>query len=395
MNLSAFTTRTKLPSHRNWYITLTAPIVGCLAARLLTKLISAASYTGVPHRPKIYHAPTQDLLTSREDDIPYPPDALPGGRDVSTPFGKTRVYEWGAESGRKILFVHGISTPCVVFARLAERLVDRGHRVMLFDLFGRGYSDAPDPSVYRQDIGLFSAQIFAVLSSSKVNWMEGFTMAGYSLGGGISADFCSYYPDLVESLVLICPGGVTRPFKISAVSKLMYNDLFPDWVVNWWMGRTLKAASEVKHAVAEEISDDHRAHAENSSFPIFENGSKASAATVVAWQVTAHPGFVPSFVSSVKYAPIHDGHHRWRIIGERCDEKRKISQTRGLKEGKMLLLLGQQDVVISSTETAEDAASVLGEGNVCTRILQGGHDLPTVNSDECVQVMTDFWAGLI
>jgi hypothetical protein len=28
-------------------------------------------------------------------------------------YGTIRVYEWGPEKGRKILFLHGITTPCV------------------------------------------------------------------------------------------------------------------------------------------------------------------------------------------------------------------------------------------------------------------------------------------
>ena len=45
---------------------------------------------------------------------------------------------------------------------MAKLLVERGCRVILFDLFGRGYSDAPDPEMYRQDIGLWSSQILLV-----------------------------------------------------------------------------------------------------------------------------------------------------------------------------------------------------------------------------------------
>lgn len=51
-----------------------------------------------------------------EDEIanlPYPPDALPGARDVTSPYGTVRIYEWGPEEGGKVLLVHGISTPCV------------------------------------------------------------------------------------------------------------------------------------------------------------------------------------------------------------------------------------------------------------------------------------------
>ena len=53
------------------------------------------------------------LSPSQIADLPYPPDTFPGARDVESPYGTLRVYEWGPEEGRKVLLVHGISTPCV------------------------------------------------------------------------------------------------------------------------------------------------------------------------------------------------------------------------------------------------------------------------------------------
>lgn len=74
-------------------------------------------------------------LSKREQEkLPYPPDALPGARDVSTPYGSIRVYEWGPEDGRKVLLVHGISTPCIALLNVADELVDQGCRVMLFGI---------------------------------------------------------------------------------------------------------------------------------------------------------------------------------------------------------------------------------------------------------------------
>jgi hypothetical protein len=66
--------------------------------------------------------------------LPYPPDLFPGARDVDTPYGSIRVYEWGPESGRKILLVHGISTPCMSMGIVAEKLVESGCRVMMFGM---------------------------------------------------------------------------------------------------------------------------------------------------------------------------------------------------------------------------------------------------------------------
>ena len=72
------------------------------------------------------------LTKEEQDDLPYPPSALPGARDVNTPYGIIRAYEWGPEKGKKVLLVHGISTPCVALAGIANALVRSGHRVMLF-----------------------------------------------------------------------------------------------------------------------------------------------------------------------------------------------------------------------------------------------------------------------
>ncbi len=62
----------------------------------------------------------------------YPPSALPGARDVETFYGAIRVYEWGPADGEKVLFIHGDATPCLIFSKIAQGLVDAGYRVMLF-----------------------------------------------------------------------------------------------------------------------------------------------------------------------------------------------------------------------------------------------------------------------
>lgn len=85
---------------------------------------------------KIIESPLKAVRSSsstKESSV-LPLDVLPGARDVSTPYGSIRVYEWGPEDGPKVLLVHGISTPCLSLGGLAHALVDRGCRVMIFDL---------------------------------------------------------------------------------------------------------------------------------------------------------------------------------------------------------------------------------------------------------------------
>jgi hypothetical protein len=87
----------------------------------------------------IIPSPRTRLLSSLSDEenrkLPLPNDVLPGARDVASPYGSIRVYEWGREDGPKVLLVHGITTPCIALGGVAHALVDRGCRVMLFDLY--------------------------------------------------------------------------------------------------------------------------------------------------------------------------------------------------------------------------------------------------------------------
>lgn len=87
-------------------------------------------------RVKTVFSPRETVLPQlsahETEGLPYPPNALPGARDVDSPFGSTRVYEWGPDDGEKILLIHGISTPSIALTDLAYKLVEKGCRVMLF-----------------------------------------------------------------------------------------------------------------------------------------------------------------------------------------------------------------------------------------------------------------------
>lgn len=76
--------------------------------------------------------------------LPYPPDLLPGARDVATPYGVMRVYEWGPKDGEKMLFIHGDTTPAPMLGPVARDLVNRGCRVMMFGMFIRVCSNSSE-----------------------------------------------------------------------------------------------------------------------------------------------------------------------------------------------------------------------------------------------------------
>jgi hypothetical protein len=81
-------------------------------------------------------SPLKTILPNLEardiNQLAYGPDYFPGARDVSTPYGSCRVYEFGPVGGHKVLLVHGISTPCISLGGLAHELAKKGCRVMLY-----------------------------------------------------------------------------------------------------------------------------------------------------------------------------------------------------------------------------------------------------------------------
>jgi len=74
----------------------------------------------------------QSLSEGEISALPYPPNVLPGAREVDTPYGSIHVNEWGPESGEKILLLTGIGTPSLALGDMGEEFSKRGYRVMMF-----------------------------------------------------------------------------------------------------------------------------------------------------------------------------------------------------------------------------------------------------------------------
>jgi pimeloyl-ACP methyl ester carboxylesterase len=113
-----------------------------------------------------------------------------------------------AGSGPAIVLIHGIvgnsSTWNTVQARLAHRFT-----VIAPDLLGHGKSDKPrtDSSAAAYANGL--RDLLSVLGVDRVS------LVGHSLGGGIAMQFAYQFPQLVQRLVLVATGGITRDVSIA------------------------------------------------------------------------------------------------------------------------------------------------------------------------------------
>ena len=99
-----------------------------LTVSSLFGLVFASGKTRTSRR--IIPSPRPSLLPflSRVEasEPPYPPDILPGSRDVDSPYGVMRAYGWAPADGKKVVRIHWDTTPGPMLGSIAKALVEKG-----------------------------------------------------------------------------------------------------------------------------------------------------------------------------------------------------------------------------------------------------------------------------
>lgn len=113
-------------------------------------------------------------------------------------------YQWlGPARGPVIVMVHGLTTPSPVFYSLAEQVASLGYRTLVYDLYGRGFSDAPRGV---QDADFFTRQLQDLLDHQELT--EPVSLLGYSMGGAIATAFAAEHFNRVHRLILLASAGM-------------------------------------------------------------------------------------------------------------------------------------------------------------------------------------------
>jgi pimeloyl-ACP methyl ester carboxylesterase len=113
-------------------------------------------------------------------------------------------FRWiGPVRGPVAVCVHGLTTPSMVWDAVAQGLALMGFRVLVYDLYGRGYSDRA-PGLQDQDF--FLRQLEDLLDDQGIT--EDVTFLGYSMGGAIVSAFAARHPERVLRLILLAPAGM-------------------------------------------------------------------------------------------------------------------------------------------------------------------------------------------
>ncbi|KAH8890843.1 alpha/beta-hydrolase [Thozetella sp. PMI_491] len=397
------------PTETNTTVTVAATIVAIAA------LMSFLKYSLWPGKPKVIPGPLHTVVAKLPKDeldkLDYKPDAFPGARDVATPYGCIRVYEWGPEDGPKVLMVHGISTSCQTLAIIAHKLVEKGCRVMLFDLFGRGFSDGVGDLPH--DARLYTSQALLAMASSPLAWTGdgAIRVIGYSMGGGIAVHFANAFPHMISSLVLLAPAGLIRVENFGVVTRYIFTSgLVPSRILSAITARRLQKpiASDVKRKDANEPqtspgnSDEPESpiataatHLLGKTDPVTAALSEAAdmhagaqlvplekrVLNYVQWMVKHHEGFIPAFCGSVADAPLIGQEEAWSKLSERAP-------------GTTAVILGGRDEIVDPTDYEKDALPLAGgRENVAWSVIPGaGHDFPMTHAAETLRELYKLWS---
>jgi len=119
-----------------------------------------------------------------------------------------RIHYLDEGEGEVVVFLHGSGPGASGYSNFKGNypfLVEAGYRCIVPDLIGYGFSDKPDDVDHP-----LSFFVECIKQTLDVAGVDSCTLIGNSLGGAIALGLALEYPQLVEKLILMAPGGLSE-----------------------------------------------------------------------------------------------------------------------------------------------------------------------------------------
>lgn len=141
---------------------------------------------------------------------------------VPTREGETFIIACGREDAPPLLLFHGSMANSAMWMADVRAWADH-FRIYAVDMIGDAGLSAPSrPPLASDAHALWLDDVIQAISLTRVS------IAGVSLGGWLALDYAIRRPGRVESLVLVCPGGVGR-VKVEVLLKLIPLQMLGSW----------------------------------------------------------------------------------------------------------------------------------------------------------------------
>ena len=209
--------------------------------------------------------------------------------------------------------------------------------------------------------------------------------------------FASRFPYLIDSLVLLAPGGILRHLP-QGYESLCYR--YHPYVPHFYLRRLMAALLEVKLSPSDlnTVQDAESQDASDEDSPIRRLGKNGvDVQGIVQWQFDHHQGFTHTFVDGIRAGLIRNQEADWRKVCSIIEgEKAKTSpseQTSKLFDSKLFLIFGSDDGIVIEKEVVEDVRSMMGsKERIVSRTVLGTHGFPVPSGEAVVSHILDFWA---
>ncbi|QRV93889.1 alpha/beta hydrolase family protein [Ceratobasidium sp. AG-Ba] len=343
-----------------------------LNVALVTALPLIALYTtipalasGPPTKPKP-HPSLDTLVTTKGSRVAelkkraqeiYPPDIYGHGHSIDLPKGRVKYWLIGPEGGKRVVLIHGISMPSLIWKPVANRLAKAGFRVLIFDLYGRGYSEAPDARTTTYDAELYVTQLALLLQA--VGWRKA-RIVGLSMGGGVAAAFASQFPWLVESHVTFIASVGVMDKSIGTPASFWFGSAAFQRLVHSNIGKIFYAPPTPPPTAS-----------------VLSSSQKLSQdlQTLVALQGFILPGYTAAVAASVYVGPLRGLEKAFQRVGK-------------LKDVKVQLIWGKKDNIVDY-KYAGKIKSLIPHAEL-TALDDAKHDLCVTHSDAVADALIKF-----
>lgn len=252
-------------------------------------------------------------------------------------------YRWmGPVRGPVAIVIHGLTTPMVGMEALAEGFGNIGYRVLVYDLYGRGLSDAPRGSQNRR---FFLRQLNDLLDDQHVG--DDLTVVGYSMGGSIATAFAAENPHRVKRVIMVAGAGViSRESGFSRFCRRV--PILGDWL------HQLIGAGRIRRAI-----------------PVRARRPEVSRVLMAQRQELRRRGYLPAVLSS----------RRGMLSEVQMKDHRKL----GLEDVPVVAIWAEQDEVIPVGASAQ-----LAQWNRAAKqavVREATHAMPYTHSDELLNAI--------
>ena len=206
------------------------------------------------------------------------------GNYLNSTMGTTRYQVFGEDGDEVVVLVAASNGYLEQWEPNIDSLNKAGYKVVVYDLFGRGLSDRPRVDL---DLTVFRDQLDAIINSLDAQRIH---LVGSSFGSIIAADYTLHYPERVGKLIAIGPAG--WPSDTNSMTALNI-PILGEFVFHYFGKAILKPRVE----------------------GYFYKGEPQHWA-VEKWERYAdYPGFMRSYLSTLRHSPVFDYIDGWRKLG--------------------------------------------------------------------------------